>query len=332
MKKILIVGGGGIGERHLRCFLATEKIEAFLCETNRKRANRLKGKYKIKGVFSDFNKVPLKDFDAAVIATPPPFHIPMAIECAKEGVPFLLEKPLSLNLKGVERLKELIQKKKVVAGVAYVRRSFPSFKKLKELILSGLIGKVKMGRFNSSQEYPKYRPDYQKIYYAQESTGGGCILDAAGHMINLAEWIFGRAEEVVSFYDRLELKGVECEDSSIILLHFRRNRALVEIFLNQFQKPNILEIEIIGTKGNLRYEVNGEIHKITFCDNDRNQWREIERFKYNRDDPYILQAEEFLNALDRKTSFPTSIKEAESTLRLCLTAKKSQRKNRILKV
>ena len=332
MKKILIVGGGGIGERHLRCFLATEKVEVSLCETNQRRANQLKEKYRIKSIFSDFNKVFLKDFDAVLIATPAPFHIPMATKCAKEGVPFLLEKPLSLNLRGVECLKEIIQKKKLVAGVAYVRRSFPSFKKLKELILKGSIGKIKMGRFNISQEYPKYRPDYQKIYYAKEKMGGGCILDAASHMINLAEWIFGKAEEVVSFYDRLELKGVECEDSSIILLRFKKNRALVEIFLNQFQKPNITEIEIIGTKGNLRYEIDGEVHRITFCDNDRNQWQEIERFSYSRDDFYILQAEEFLAALNSKTLLPTSIKEAESTLRICLSAKKSQRKNRILKI
>ncbi|GAH53665.1 unnamed protein product [marine sediment metagenome] len=256
----------------------------------------------------------------------------MATRCAKEGMPFLLEKPLSLNLKGVKYLKEIVQKKKLICGVAYVRRSFPSFKKLKELILSGLIGRIKMGRFNCSQNYPEYRPDYQKIYYSKEKMGGGCILDTASHMINLAEWFFGKAEEVVSFYDRLELKGVECEDSSIILLRFKRNRALVEIFLNQFQKPNIFEIEIIGTKGNLRYGVKDRVHRITFCGNAKNQWQEIERFCYNRDDFYILQAKEFLAALDSKTLLPTSIKEAESTLRICLSAKKSQRKNRILKV
>ena len=41
MKKILIVGGGGIGERHLRCFLATGKVQAYLCEPRPERAREL---------------------------------------------------------------------------------------------------------------------------------------------------------------------------------------------------------------------------------------------------------------------------------------------------
>lgn len=332
MKNLLIVGGGGIGERHLRCFLATEEVSISLCEENEKRSKQLREKYRIESVFSDFDHVPLKNFDAVLIATPAPFHIYMATRCAEEGVPFLLEKPLSVNLKGVERLKEIIRKKHLVAGVAYVRRSLPSFKKLRELIQDGLIGEVKMGRFNGSQEYPKYRPDYQKIYYAKEEMGGGHILDTTSHTVNLAQWFFGEAEEVVSFYDRLELKNVECEDSSIILLRFKKNRALVEVFGNQFQKPNIIEIEIIGTKGNLRYDVEGEIHKITFCADDKNCWREIERFRYRRDDPFILQAREFLAALEGQAFLPTSVEEAESTLRICLAAKESQRKGRVLNV
>ncbi len=332
MKNLLIAGGGGIGERHIRCFLATGKVSISLCEKNESRSNQLKEKYRIESIFTNFKNVPLKDFDAVLIATPPPFHIPMATRCAEEGVPFLLEKPLSLNLKGVERLSKIIRKKDLVAGVAYARRSLPSSKKLRELILDGLIGEVKMGRFDGGQEYPKYRPDYQKIYYAFERMGGGCILDAASHTVNLAEWFFGKAKEVVSLYDRLELKKVECEDSSIILLRFKENRALVEIFVNQFQKPNITEIELIGTKGNLRYDVEGEIHKITLCSDDKNRWKEIERFCYSSDDRYILQAREFLAALNGKNSLPTSIEEAESTLRICLAAKESQKKNKILKV
>lgn len=332
MKNLLIVGGGGIGERHLRCFLATEEVSISLCETNESRSNQLKEKYRIEHLFSDFKDVPLKDFDAVLIAIPPLSHIPMATRCVEEGISFLLEKPLSLNLKGVERLKEITRKKNLVAGVAYMRRSLPSFKKLRELILDGLIGEVKMGGFNISQDYPKYRPDYQKIYYSKEKMGGGCILDAASHMVNLAQWFFGKAEEVVSLYDHLELKNVECEDSSITLLRFKKNHALVEIFVNQFQKPNIFEIEIIGTKGNLRYDVEGKIHKITFCTNDENRWQEIERFHYSLDDWYILQARELLAALDGKGSLPTSVEEAEHTLRICLAAKESQKKNIILKI
>lgn len=331
MKKILLVGGGGIGQRHLRCFLKTGRVEMSLVETDPEKLGRLQKDYPVQSAFSDFYKVPLENFDGAVIATPAPLHIPMATRCAKAGVPFLLEKPLSLNLKSVARLKEIVRRKRLAAGVAYVRRSILSSKKFRELALSGIIGQIRMARFNTSQEYPRYRPDYQKIYFAKEKMGGGCILDAASHMVNLAEWLLGKVTEVACFYDRLVLPKVECEDCCMMLMRFKKNRVLAEIFINQFQKPNVVELEMIGTKGNLRYDMQGRLHRITLCTDDTNRWHQLASFSYERDDFYVQQAEDFLAAISGKGRLPTSIEEAEATLRVCLAARKSQKTRKFLR-
>ena len=321
MKDILVVGGGGIGERHIRCFISTNRTRVSLCEANRERLGRLRTAYPIENVFLDFYHVDLSEFDGIVIATPPNLHVPMAIQCAKAGVPFLVAKPLGASLEGVEAMMDLVRSRALVSGVAYVRRSLPSFRKLKELADSGTIGRLRMGRFNLSQDYRRYRPDYQTIYYARKETGGGCILDAASHSINLAQWFFGKVRDVIGLHDRLEFQGVEVEDSSIIVLRFQDGGALVELFTNQFQKPNITEIELIGSEGNLRYTVDGEYHRITLCKSDKNEWEELGTYRFSRDDPYIFQAHEFLDALDGRSTLPTSIQEAEDTLRIALAAK-----------
>ncbi|HHV62657.1 MAG TPA: Gfo/Idh/MocA family oxidoreductase [Firmicutes bacterium] len=323
MKSILVVGGGGIGERHVRCFLATGRAEVSVCDANPERLAKLKESYPVKATFNDFDGVDLAGFDGVLIATPANMHISMAMRCAEQGVPFLVEKPLSVNMDGVDRLIESIRG--IPCGVAYVRRSMPSFRRLKELAGSGIIGRLRMGRFNFSQDYRKYRPDYQRIYYAREDMGGGCILDAASHSINLAQWFFGEVEDTVAFYDRLEFEGVEVEDSSIILLRFREGRALVELFTNQFQQPNLVEIELIGNQGNLRYTVDGEMHTITFCNSDANKWEEMGRYRVTRDDPFIAQAHDFLNAIEGTGTLPTSIEEGKKTLAVALAAKASQR-------
>ncbi len=332
MRKILVAGAGGIGERHIRCFLATNKTLVSICDLNKDKVNNILSKYKIESVYPDFSTVPLKSFDGIIIATPPNLHIPMATKCAVAGVPFLLEKPLSLDLHGVNKLKNLIKTKRLVSGVAYIRRSMQVFKKIKELIKSGIIGDLKMGRVNFSQDYAKYRPDYQKIYYAFKNMGGGCILDAASHMANLVEWYFGDAVEVVAFYDKMVLKKVECEDSTIILIRFKTNRAVVEIFINQFQKPFTAQLELIGTKGNIMYEGTKTEHKILISKDDSCKWKLIKKYVYTRDDPFICQAKEFLSSIENKTKFVTSIEEAENTLKICLSAKKSQTSNKIIKL
>ena len=166
--KVLIVGGGGIGERHLCCLLATGRAHVSICEAREERLEFLRAKYQIQETYTDFFDIPLSQYQGVIIATPAHLHIPMAMECAKVGVPFLVEKPLSVDLNGVDQLIALVDEKGIQAGVAYMRRNLPSYKKLREHAESGLIGEVKMGRFNSSQNYRKYRPDYKEIYYAKE--------------------------------------------------------------------------------------------------------------------------------------------------------------------
>ncbi len=328
MKHILIVGGGGIGERHIRCFLATGRVKISVCDSRKERLEELKSHYKIEETFLSFNDIPLGKFDGVLIATPANLHVPMAIRCIEYDTPCLIEKPLSVDLVDVDRLIELVNRKRIIAGVAYVRRSLPSYRRLKELVEGGIIGVLKMGRLNMSQEFPKYRPDYRNIYYAKEETGGGCILDAATHAINLAQYYWGEIEDSVGFYDHLELEGVEVEDSSIIILRFK-NRSLVDIFVNQFQKPNITETELIGNEGNLRCTVNRGSHKITFCNSDENKWEEIASYNFTSDDPYIFQANEFLDAVDGKSKLSTSIEEAKEALIVALNVKSFQKERKV---
>ena len=329
-KQILVVGGGSIGERHLRCFLATGEVQASLCEIREDLSDKLTDKYPISRMFTDFSEVPLDDFDAIVIAVPAHLHIPMALRCARKGVPFLVEKPLSVSWKGVDELLSIIADNNLYATVGFVRRSEASCQKLRELALSGLIGELQMARLDGGQEFTKYRPDYRDIYYAHEATGGGCILDAASHSLNLAEWIFGQVQEVVALYGRLVITGVECEDSAIIVMRFRNNSALVEIFVNQFQKPNLLEVELIGTKGNLRLVFANGTSLITHCADDSNRWEELYRASYGRDVAFIQQARDVLAGIDGKALPTTSVAEAAYNLRILLAAKRSQSEKAVI--
>ena len=324
MKKILIVGAGGIGERHIRCFLATGRSRVWACDVDEEKLEHLSETYPLEGVFTKFNEIELKNFDGVVIAVPAHMHIQMASKCAESNVPFLVEKPLSVDYNGVDELISMVNTKELISGVAYVRRSIPLFKRFRDLARDGIIGNLRMGRFNCSQDYRKYRPDYQRTYYARTATGGGCISDVASHFVNLTQWIFGEVKHVCSLYDRLEFQGVEAEDTSIILMRFTEENALVEIFLNQFQKPNISEFELIGTTGNLRYIIEGETHRITLCRSDDNIWEEVVSAQYTRDDPFIAQSNNFINALEGKDTLPTSIEEGKKTMDVVLAAKEFQ--------
>src|SRR5438105_1253455 len=107
-RRVLIVGVGSIGERHLRCFRATGRAEVSFVEVNGDLRRTIADRYGIPSCYSDLEAALADRHDMAVIATPAPLHVPMAIRLAEASVHLLIEKPLSTSLDGVARLQQLV--------------------------------------------------------------------------------------------------------------------------------------------------------------------------------------------------------------------------------
>lgn len=133
---VLIIGTGSIGERHLRCLQSTGRCRIAFCEPLEERRKDVAARYGIDEdlTFSSLDEALAPDtpFDAAVVASPAPFHIPMGIRLAERGIHILMEKPLSLSLEGVEEFQNLIREKEIVAAVGYTHRAHPAICGLKE--------------------------------------------------------------------------------------------------------------------------------------------------------------------------------------------------------
>lgn len=324
---VLIVGGGSIGERHLRNFLKLEGVRCSMVEPIPEKLERLKRTYKVARIYSDFEEVDFGTFDAAVICTPPNLHIPMALKTVRSGCHVLVEKPLSHTLDGVDDLIQAVESKGVVAGVAYVYRHHPGLERVKTLLEEGTIGTVLIAIVKAGQEFPRYRPDYRNIYFARRAMGGGAILDAASHMLNYVEWCLGEVSEVCCFYDRMKL-DVETEDTAILLLRCRRNRAMVEIHENLFQKHNHLSMDFIGSEGTIVWEhAEG---RIGLFRSEEEGWQ-YEAFPCERDDSFVRQAQNFVAAIRGTEPIRTTIPEAAQTLKVCLWAKESYDTGRIVR-
>lgn len=332
MKKVLIIGTGGIGKRHIRGFLKTGRAKLWVVEpVEEKRAEVLR-EYAIEGGYADLARADLPAFDLAVICAPAHVHVPLGLKCAEAGVPFLTEKPLAVTMDGVDALLAKVKEKGIEARVGYVRRSALELIEMRRQILSGKIGALRMAYMNSSQEFTKYRPDYQTTYYAKSAMGGGCILDAASHLIDVAIWIFGEPVEVCSLYDRLHLQGTEGEDCALISIRFKSG-CLVQLSLNQFQKPNANTLEVIGTAGNLMLDMS----TLKFSDSDSGEWESKNYMEgllpmEAHEARFALQAKMMLDLLEGKPSHLSTLEEARLTLKVALAAKQSDREKRIIRI
>lgn len=323
---ILVVGGGSIGEKHLRCFLKVDGVKVSVCEPNDTKLKILNEKYKVDKSCRDFNDVDFNYFSGVVIATPPNLHIPMALKSARGGCHLLIEKPLSLNLKGIRQLQEVVKSKRLICGVAYVLRYFSCLNKVKTLISKDSIGRILSVRAKGGQFFPGARPDYKNIYFAKKEMGGGAILDYS-HEPNYLLWLLGKVDEVSCFYDTLSL-DIETEDIAVMLLRFNK-LILGDVHINCFQKDNTRTLELVGDKGTITCDlIKG---RVGLYIGNKGNWQYSD-YPYKRDDNYIRQAKNFINVIKGKEKIRTSLEESIETLKVCLSARKSADTGRVIRI
>jgi predicted dehydrogenase len=333
MHKVLIIGAGGIGRRHIKGYLSTKRASLSIVEPNVEKRQEVENEFSIEKSYSNFSEVNLDNYDFVLICAPANYHIiPMKI-CAENKMPFMVEKPLSINLDGVNEVIELVEKNKLFARVGYTRRISHVQKAVRSQILDGKIGDLKLVYINSSQEFPKYRPDFQSTYYAKPEMGGGAILDASSHMIDQLIWIVGKPTEVSCMYDRMVLEGTKTEDTCLINIRFE-NGSMANISVNQFQKPNVNSYEFIGTKGNLLLD-----HSILkFSDDDSGLPKETTDFMKGLDpmeihqNNFSLQANAMLDGLEGKICEAATLQEARLNLQVALAAKQSCNEKKIISI
>jgi len=317
--RVLIVGVGSIGERHLRCFRATGRADVLLCEINPERRHMVAKRYAVADAYPDLDAASRDQIDAAIIATPAPAHIPIARRLVDTGAHIMIEKPLSTSLHGIEAFREAVKKHGVVAAVAYVWRAHPLVTAMKHAIDEGRFGNPLQLCIVTGQHLPAYRPAYRDIYYAHREQGGGAIQDALTHMLNLGEWLVGPIERLVADAAHLRLPGVTVEDTAHLLA--RHGEVLGCYALNQHQAPNETTITLCCERGTCRALTHE--NKWQWMTEPAGTWHEQSIDPVERDMPFLRQANAFLDAVEGKRPPPCTLDEGVQTLRVNLAALQS---------
>ena len=334
MKNILIIGGGSIGERHVRCFQNTGRATVSLCEINNELRAAIAERYQLQQTFGSLNSA-LKEstFQGAVVCTPAHLHVGMAKELVAYGCGLLIEKPLSISLKGTSELIAEAAKRRLPVSIAYVLRQHPALRGLRECVRQQRFGRPVQITYTGGQFFPLYRPAYREIYYTKHETGGGAIQDALTHPVNAAEWIVGPITKLVADAAHCVLDGVDVEDTVHLLTRhaFAENvpnessattpPVLGSFSLNQHQAPNESALTVICENGAVRFESHN--NRWLSCAEPGSEWVVEEEFSLERDDLFIRQANAFLDQLDQQAGPTCSLDEALQTLRVNLATLRS---------
>jgi predicted dehydrogenase len=205
--------------------------------------------------YSDaFELINDKEINAVYVATPPSSHAEYAVASIKAGKPVYIEKPMALNYSECLRINDASEKYNVPVFVAYYRRALPGFLKVKELIETMSIGKVRFVQLQLLKP-PSEDEKTGKLSWRvdPEISGGGHFFDLASHQLDYLDYLFGPVEKVRSIV--INQAGLyKAEDFVAAEFIFSDNIAGTGIWSFSVSGESRRDtIEITGDKGSIQF-------------------------------------------------------------------------------
>ena len=319
--KILIIGFGSIGKRHLKNIISKTNSEIIIL-TQRNDLGYLK-KDNIK-VFNTLKECLQEKPDIGFITNETVQHVPIAIKLANAGLDIFLEKPLSNSMISVNKLLSIVNRKKLVTLMGCNLRFHDGIKKIKSLIEKQTIGKIISVKVECGTYLPDWHPyeDYSKGYAARDDLGGGVVLTCI-HELDYLYWFFGKIKEVFSITGKFSDLKIKTTDLSAIILRFENN-IIGEVHLDYFQKPEIRSCKIIGTKGTIYWDsLKNEVEVFNL---KTQKWHTKLKIKnYKKNDMYERELKHFINCVNKEEKSINDISQGSYLLKVALGIIKSSK-------
>jgi len=230
MIKVAIIGTGAISTAHIEAYLQFSdrcKITA-LCDLYPEKAEAKRTQYGLDAkVVSDHRELLDGDIDLVSICLPPYVHAPVTIDFLNAGSHVIVEKPMASSLKECDEMIEAAQRSGKLLSVIAQNRFRGPIMKLKQVLDSGLAGKILHAQVDS---YWWRGHCYYDLWWrgTWEKEGGGPTLNHAVHHIDGLLWMLGRPGEVKAYMSNVAHDNAEVEDLSIAILKYP-NGALGQI-------------------------------------------------------------------------------------------------------
>ncbi len=258
--KFLIAGFGSIGRRHFRNLLALGERDIVLLRSFKStlEAKELEGF----PVETDLARALAHQPDAVIVATPTALHLDAAIPAVAAGCHVLLEKPVAASLDDLPRLHEAQRRTGARILVGFQYRFHPHFRRTRELLGQGAIGRPLTARAQYGEYLPGFHPweDYRASYSARADLGGGVLLTLC-HPLDYLFWFFGAGTLLWKQAPRLSDLEIQVED--VAELGFRMPAGeLATVHLNFFQRPALHRFEICGTAGTLTWDQTDQVLRV----------------------------------------------------------------------
>ena len=207
VKRILVVGGGLIGSRHMHAVKAHPGCEL---------VGLVDPDLSIQSVVPQFAEMAdvTDAVDGVILATPTHLHAEHGIEAAKRGWHMLIEKPVAGTLADAQKLEAVVRKAQIRSLVGHHRRYHALVQQLKECLVGGLVGDV----VNVQVLWAMRKPD---DYFASNwrTNDGSPVMINLVHDIDVLRFVIGEITQTTALRGK-SLRGSNRIESGAIAMVF----------------------------------------------------------------------------------------------------------------
>lgn len=216
---LAVIGTGRMGSVHV-ANIVNKVPEANLiavCDIRLDVAQAAADQWGIPRVVQDYHELLADEsIEAVLIATTTSTHAEIIKDCAKAGKHIFCEKPIALDLARIDEALEAVKLAGVKLQVGFNRRFDKNFRKVKEIVMSGELGRPCLLKITNRD------PELPSMEFLRAS--GGLFLDMTIHDFDMAQFQIGEVTEVYATGSVLidnELEGFGDIDTALITLKFK---------------------------------------------------------------------------------------------------------------
>ena len=342
--KILFVGLGSIGQRHLRNIKRLYGEEAEIMAYRVRGLSRtfsddmkikvgvdLEKEYNI-NVFSDYADALKEKPDAVFITNITSKHVEYALKAAEANCDIFMEKPLSDSLYNISELVDVVNANNCVFYMGYQNRYHPCIIHTREVLRQGVLGRLLSADNEFSERLSTMHTyeDYRQTYMARKEMGGGPVLNLQIHCFDYLQWLLGTPVSVYSVCPKSSALEVDVECSSSSIFEFSTSEGYklpVYTHTDFFQYPPVHKLKIVGENGRIEADINKAIFRF-FIEGELKEEQVYGDFV--RNDMFITEIKDFFTQIKDRKQPSSDISQGVVGLKMALAAKESSEKHIVI--
>lgn len=311
--KVLVLGAGSIGLRHLRVVRHLWPQAACAVWVHSPERPPTGDQLAGVSVLSTWSEIEAFAPNFAVVCTPAPTHAQWAARLVGLGCNVLVEKPLDSDLGRAAELQGVEAGQGRCVRVGYNLRHSPLLGRLRQLVQTQALGRVLSVRCEVGQDLRTWRAgrDYRESVSARAALGGG-VLNELSHEIDYLHWLFGVPLWVQAHLGHHSALEVDVEDQALLWLAYPSASGpmplVASVALDFFRQDPTRTCTVVCERGTYRLDLMSKLLQQRLSGQDR--WADLMTASSDADASYVAQWQAFDAATQGEPSDCCTLEEA----------------------